>query len=89
MNLPIPTKRGFTFSGWKAPDGKIYKSVIPVEYNRILFSDTTLEAVWTEIMPEKVVLDKEAVILEQNGQDTIKINATVTPDTAFNKNTHS
>lgn len=85
MNLPIPTKKGYTFSGWKAADGKIYKSVIPVEYNKTLFADTTLEAVWTEIKPDKVVLDKEAVILEQNGQDTDKIKATVYPDTAYNK----
>ena len=86
MTLPVPTKKGYTFSGWKAADGKIYKSVLPVEYNKTLFADTTLEAVWTEIKPEKVVLDKEAVILEQNGEDTTKIKATVYPDTALNKN---
>ena len=85
MTLPVPTKKGYTFSGWKAADGKIYKSVIPVEYNKTLFADTTLEAVWTEIKPDKVVLDKEALILEQNGEDTAKIIATVYPDTALNK----
>ncbi len=86
MTLPVPTKKGYEFSGWKAADGKIYKTAIPVEYNETLFGDATLEAVWTEIKPNRVVLDKDAVILEQNGQDTVKINATVYPDTALNKN---
>lgn len=85
VNLPIPTRKGYTFSGWKAPDGKIYTTTMPVEYNEQLFNDITLEAVWTEIEPDRVVLDKEAVILEQSGQDTVSIKATVFPDDALNK----
>ena len=85
MKLPLPSKKGYIFEGWKASDGKIYKSSLPVEYNKALFADTSLEAVWTEIKPSGITLDRETIILEQNAEDVVKLTAKVMPANALDQ----
>lgn len=85
VTLPTPSRTGYIFKGWKSDKNKIYNGVIPVEYNEDLFRDVNFTAEWEAITPKSIVLDKKNVILEENGKDKTKINATVYPEDAVNK----
>lgn len=83
LNLPTPVRNGYSFAGWKASDGRIYQNKLPVEYNKALFTNASLEAVWSEIMPQRVELDRENAILDKDSDDKLKVNAKVYPETAL------
>lgn len=83
LNLPVPVRKGYSFVGWKASDGKIYKNGLPVKYNKALFSDASLEAVWSEILPQRIEFDRENAILDKDSREKLKITAKVYPETAL------
>lgn len=83
LNLPIPVRSGYSFAGWKADDGRIYENGLPVEYNKALFANATLEAVWSEIMPQRIEFDRENAILDKDSGEKLKISAKVHPETAL------
>ncbi len=83
LKLPIPVRKGYVFAGWKAEDGKIYQNELPVEYNSVLFSNASLEAVWEEIHPQRIEFDRENAVLDKEGAEKLRIVAKVYPETAF------
>ncbi len=85
MTLPAPTRIGYTFSGWKAKDGVVYNTEIPVEYNQALFADAVLEAVWNPITPTGIVLNKTDIVLEENSEDSATLTAMVYPSNSLDK----
>lgn len=85
VSLPIPIRAGYRFAGWKADNGVTYNSGLPQGYDSTLFKDTTFTAVWQEIPVSGISLDNEYVILEQNCNDKITLNATLTPGSAPDK----
>ena len=85
MTLPTPKKEGYIFTGWKATDGRVYETTIPVEYNQALFGHSTLEATWSPIRPSQISLNKTDFVLEENSEEKVQLVATVKPDNALNK----
>ena len=85
MNLPTPKKEGYIFTGWKASDGRVYETTIPVEYNQALFGHSTLEATWSPVQPSQITLNKTDFVMEENSGETVKLIATVKPDNAVDK----
>lgn len=85
MTLPVPTRKGFKFAGWKSNSGQMYSGTLSAEYKSELFQNMKFDAVWTEIMPSSVKLDSDYVVLEQNSSDAKKLTAQVGPSEAFNK----
>lgn len=85
MDLPVPVKAGYTFAGWRTESGAIYDNTLPVKYDKELFKDCKLTAVWNENSAGKVVLDKPYVILEQNCGEKVNLEASVYPDDTVNK----
>ncbi len=82
--MPVPTRTGYTFGGWKASDGKIYKGTLGAVYNAALFKNSTFTAVWNPVTSTSVTLDKNYVILEP-GEIAAKLVATVMPSNTLNK----
>lgn len=85
MTLPIPTRTGYAFAGWKAGDGQIYSGAIPVEYNQTLFGHASLDAVWSEVLPSSITLNKSDIVLEENSDESVQLTATISPQNALNK----
>ena len=85
MNLPIPKKEGYIFTGWKASDGRVYETTIPIEYNQALFGHSTLEAIWSPVQPSQITLNKTDFVMEENSAETVKLTATIKPDNAVDK----
>ena len=85
ITLPQPVREGYNFAGWKCEAGKTYKDTLEKEYDDGLFGDKIFYAVWEEIEPEKIVLDREYVIFEQNSNEAVSLNSSITPSDALNK----
>lgn len=85
MNLPVPVKAGYTFAGWRMESGAVYDKSLPVKYDKELFKDCKLTAVWKENQAGGVVLDKPYVILEQNCGEKVRLDASVYPEDTVNK----
>ncbi len=83
LKLPIPVKSGYVFTGWKASDGKLYEEELPVEYNKALFTNAKLSAVWEEIVPQKIEFDRENAILDKDNGECLHITAKVYPESAL------
>ena len=84
MTLPVPERAGYIFSGWKAPDGRVYNGIIPVEYNQTLFGHAALDAMWSEITPTGIMLNKTDIVLEEKSNESVQLTATVVPSNALN-----
>ena len=73
-----PVKEGYRFKGW-------YYNGEPYDFNNKITENIQLEAKWEKIEKvSNVELDQTTLILYVN--DTTKLNATVIPENAENKN---
>lgn len=77
INLPTPTREGYTFEGWYVD---YTLNNVNVDNNSVFNSDTTLYAKWNE---QFISVDKTDITLKEG--TTEKITATVTPENASNK----
>lgn len=85
MTLPAPTRSGYTFLGWKASDGQVYNTEIPVEYNQALFTDAVMEAVWNPVEASSVTLNKTDIVLEENSEESVTLTANVFPSNSLDR----
>ncbi len=85
MALPVPVRSGYVFGGWKGSDGSIYNNYLDVQYKQLLFADAAFKAVWNEIEPDDITLNKNYVILEENSDETVSLKASVLPSGTLNK----
>lgn len=85
VTMPTPTRAGYSFGGWKSDSGKLYQGTLGTTYDANIFKDTTFTAVWNPITVDKVTIDQNYVIVEQNSTSKVKLTATVSPSTALDK----
>ena len=85
ITLPIPQRSGYRFKGWKSESGNIYNETLENVFKEDLFKDTTLNAIWEEIRPESISMNREYVIFEQNSNETVTLTPQVSPADALNK----
>ena len=70
--LQDPTREGYTFTGWKTPDGtKAEKNYELALYGDQIFEGKTIEAVWEKASETKPVPEKTETIKSGNGQYVI------------------
>ena len=80
MALPVPSRKGYTFAGWKSSSGQVYTGTLKPEYDSRLFGNEQFTAVWTENMPESIKTDMDYMILEQNSSEKKQIKVQVGPE---------
>lgn len=85
-SMPVPTKKGYVFSGWKHSGGKVYSGNLKKEYSEELFNDCSFTAQWEPVKAQKITLNKDHVILEQNTQEKAVLTGEVLPLETLDKN---